>query len=105
MEVLGKFKNKVYIKTKYHDGNLAVIVNDAIDSQPYGVLSINFEESSTLLPDHFFVKTYSENESWYKEAIESGLFQETAVYPLRLKHITAPIWKIVKHLEVEILEE
>lgn len=50
------------VKSKYADGNTAVLVLDQTGA-PYATLSVNLPESKNLGPDAFFIKDYSENKA------------------------------------------
>lgn len=77
------------------------IVLQCADGEPLATLSVNMyrpecsHDSSTLAPDCFYVKTWSENEELSKEALASGLFTQRDDLPVaRSGYVTAPVWQI-----------
>lgn len=84
------------IKTKYHDGNLAIVVNDRFD-EPFCKVSVNLPEYKDQLDkldgEYVFVKNYDENE-WVDDLIEQNFFKDTG------KRISSgfcsyPLWKVL----------
>ena len=72
------FGTATVITHSYQNGNqLAVELIDE-RGEPITVLSVNIPECAHLLHEkEFFVKTWSENEELAKDALASGLFQDT----------------------------
>lgn len=78
---------------RYANAALAVQLI-ATDGEPTGVLSLNIpEEAESLNPGEFFAKTYGENESIAKQAMESGLFEDTG-RTVRCGYLVLPVWRI-----------
>lgn len=71
---------------RYHDGALCVLWKGA-------KLSVNVKDSSLHLPpNHFYAKTYSENEDLAADAMASGLFEDTG-RRLHSVYVFLPLWK------------
>lgn len=93
-----------YEITEYPVGNNLCILTDT-----HGKLSVNIPELASVLgPGEFFVKTYSENAPWYKQALESPYFEDTGRVVNKnfdSHSIDYPIWKVTPVLVSELFEQ
>jgi|SRR5579871_882834 len=78
-----RFTSRVFgpvsiVKLAYNNGSLAVQLISESDGEDIATLSINLPEyAHQLSVNEFFVKTYSENEEIAREALASGVVQDT----------------------------
>lgn len=79
----------------YANGALAVALIAADTGEPIGKLSVNLvDEVHTLSPKEFFAKVWSENEGIAKDALASGLFEDTG-RRVPTGHVEAQVWRVV----------
>ena len=75
---------------------IAIVLDDADDGECIAILSVNLPDAQyKLLPNEFFVKTWTENEKIVKIALESGLFEDTGI-KVSTGRVEAPVWRIKK---------
>lgn len=67
----------VHFQLDHYRNNGALFVELWDDEGPYADVSTNLPESSSLPPDEFFLKSWSENEEIAKELIKSGMIVST----------------------------
>jgi hypothetical protein len=76
----------------YSNGRVAVEVFGA-DGEPFAVLSVNLPNVEAPKKDHFYVKTWSENEILRAPALASGLFEDTGER-IPTGWVEAEVWKV-----------
>ena len=85
-------KAKIVTNAYRKGGSLGVELVDT-NGETLAILSVNIPEFSHLLGDNeFFVKTWSENEEFAKDALASGLFRQTGRWSKG--YISAPVWAL-----------
>lgn len=89
-------------KYPYAPDEIAVILTNCGEHiSTLSICSVDFLMPKTLEKGEFIAKTYSENEQIAKDAMESGLFEETGKF-VQTGWVQSPIWKFV---DVEVLNE
>lgn len=82
------------VKTKYRDGNLAILLIAQDDQEPITVLSINLPDKASLLgADEVFVKAWSENEQIAPLVLLTGLFEDTGKR-VPTGFVEAQVWRV-----------
>lgn len=76
----------------YGNGRIAIeLVTSTGES--FAVLSINLPDTPSPPENHFWAKTWSENEPLREPALASGLFEDTGERA-RTGFVTAELWRI-----------
>lgn len=90
-----KYK-KIYVeKRQYEGGRLALQLMTPVGTLA-AILTVNIpEEDKRLKPGEFFVKAWSENETIAKEALASGLFEDTG-RRVKTGWVEAQIWRFAE---------
>lgn len=82
------------VKTKYRDGNLAILLIAQEDQEPIAVLSINLPKKASMLgADEVFVKAWSENEQIAPLVLLTGLFEDTGKR-VPTGFVEAQVWRV-----------
>lgn len=81
---------------KYSNGRLAIQAL-AEGGIPLGVLTVNLPDEE-LGAGEFFVKTWSENETFSECALKTGLFEDTGKR-ISTGQAQAQVWKLAKEVE------
>lgn len=79
---------------KYHNGRTAVVLFDYNEGEQFGKLTVNADEIH-LEPNEILVKTWSENEEWYRQVLEQlpEVFQDTGKIAC-VGYAQAEIWTV-----------
>jgi hypothetical protein len=87
------------IEGKYENGLIALLIQD-VYGEPIAKLTVNIPNhveshiKSMIENDEFFVKTWSENEQIAKDALASGLFEDTGLWVPVSEYVSAQIWRM-----------
>ena len=94
-EILGHtlFEGKMLtiLKGQYSNGRLAIML-ETEGNRPFAVLSVNLVDRRCP-KNHFFVKTWAENETIAKYMIMTGLFEDTGL-TIPTGHVRASLWRL-----------
>ena len=96
--ILASIKPKFTYKLDFyveHYNPCIVVYHRDYPGEVWGKLSINvpYIGCRFVLDNEFVVKNYSENESWYEEALDPKYFQPTGQH-VKLTHVTCPIYTL-----------
>lgn len=75
---LGETRSFSFKALQYKNGQTAIVVNDAVDHEPWGQLT-SCIDGVELAKDEILVKTWSENEAWVPQVLETmpDVFEDT----------------------------
>lgn len=91
------------ITSKYQEGGLAIQL--FTEQGPLGKLSVWVDKSSTLPPDEFFVKDWSENELFIEDAMASGWFEYVPDKIAILPNAWADCWRLRDQIGKPIIRD
>lgn len=89
-----KFKNWdcTVTKTKYKDGNVALVLTDNSDGLPITTASVNLPD--VLMPEGYIaIKNYSENEGILSTLVEANIIDFPSDY-IKRGYVEIPICKL-----------
>lgn len=82
------------VADRYQTGNLAIL-GVCEDGEPFATLTVNMPQHQHLLDkDEVFIKNWSENETFAREALMSGFFIQWG-RPVPSGFVKVPIWKVI----------
>lgn len=87
---------KLRVETsRYECSGLAVLLNDAVDGEPFAVASVNVT-GLRLDDDEFVFKTYSENDGLLEAMMRAGIVEQTGRFVDVGMAGTQPICRLLK---------
>lgn len=91
------------VRTKYHNGTMALMLHHSEDGYHFARASVNVEGVSEKLPEgHVVVKTYQENEGMDTALEASGLLVHTG-QTVPVGRTVCPIMRLVERRDSELV--